>query len=73
MRKKTGKRKGIYSDLTNWTTLVKKGGIIIVHDYCNIYFPSLEDVDVTINKVLINDQYEVLETCLASFVCKKIK
>jgi predicted O-methyltransferase YrrM len=62
---------GIMHDLTAWTPMVKKGGVIMVHDYCFLFHNELEDVDVAVYKTLMNGNFKALGSCLASVAYRK--
>jgi len=62
---------GVTFDLTSWGSIVKKGGVIIAHDYCNFPEGGLAGVDVAINNALLDGKFEVLESCYASIAVRK--
>ena len=62
---------GIVFDFTNWGNLVKKGGLIIAHDYCNFMDSGLVDVDIAIHKHLLNGEFDVIDHCFTTIVCRK--
>ncbi|MDH5543791.1 MAG: class I SAM-dependent methyltransferase, partial [Nitrospinota bacterium] len=62
---------GVTFDLTSWGSIVKRGGVIIAHDYCNLPEGGLAGVDVAIHNTLLNGKFEVLKSCYASIAVRK--
>lgn len=63
---------GVKYDLASWGSLVKKGGIMMAHDYANTLYGELAGVDVAIYETLLRGGWEVIDTCFVSIVCRKL-
>lgn len=63
---------GVLNDLTTWATLLKKGGILVMHDYCNLLTGELTAVDVAIYKGVFSGGFEVVDTGFTCLAARKV-